>query len=84
MVAAIKGIRSTSLGIRGRAREGAWDPRGWKEGRGWKERGCEMCGCRRDAGEGSAAGGCGGGCAWQNVHQVCVDAYSIDIISSRD
>ena len=43
-----------------------------------------MRGCRRDAGEGSAAGGCGAGCARQNVHCGGVDAYSTDIISSRD
>jgi hypothetical protein len=50
---------------------------GWKEGGGWKERLSRLravAGRLRDA----------GGCARQNVRRGCVDAYTTNIISSRD
>jgi hypothetical protein len=40
-----------------------------------------MRGCRRNAGEGEAAGGCG---AAERAPGDCVDAYNTHIISSRD
>jgi hypothetical protein len=46
-----------------------------------KEGGCGMRGCRRNAGEGSAAGSCG---AAERAPRDYVDAYSTHIISSRD